>query len=187
MMTIDAALRQENPETYTLIMRDEFQLLVSDPLHETLAHSVARSHKLSFWSAVQNLPLLQTAFGGDMRAEQQMKSLLANYVTKFVLANGCMDVTNRFFSDMFGKHREQFNNLNERPPTEPDSFADAMFGAPASNFCMSEQLTDRVPADHFLHLRRGGPPEFMVDAYMSQAGRVFDNGLPYRLVSFSQR
>lgn len=189
MMTVDAALRQRNPDNFTLIVRDELQLLIADPLYETLAHSVARSHKLSFWSAVQNLPLLQSSFGGDMKAEQQMKSLLANYVTKFVLANSCMDVTNRFFSTMFGQHKEQFTNYSEQPHArqEPIGIFDAVFGTPNYHFGRSESYADRVPPDRFLHLRRGGAPDYLIDAYMTQGGRVFpETGLPYKLITVSQ-
>lgn len=190
MMTIDAALRQQVPNYFTLIIRDEYQLLVSDPLYETLAHSVARSHGLSFWSSVQNLPLLQSSFGGDMKAEQEMKGLLANYITKFVLANSCMDVTNKFFSTMFGEHKEQFHNYSEQSQQQqqsPGSVFDAMFGPSGYQFGASESYAPRVPPDRFLHLRRGGPPHYLIDAYMTQGGRVFaETGLPYKLITVSQ-
>lgn len=189
MMTIEAALRQKSAKHYVLIVRDEFQLLVSDPLFETLAHSVARSHKLSFWSAVQNLPLLHASMGGNSQAEQEMKALLANYGTKLLMANSCMDVTNRYFSTMFGQHKDQFHNFSERPPQpEPGNMMEALFGPSDFQFGTSESFADRVPPDAFLKLRRGGPPHYLIDAYMSQAGRVFpETGLPYRLVTFSQR
>lgn len=184
MMTIEAALRQSDPEYYTIIVRDEFQLLAGDPLYETLAHSVARSHGLSFWSAVQNLPLLTSSFGGDARAEMQMKSLIANYATKFVLANSCMDVTNRFFSTMFGQHKEQFHSFNEQGHQEPSHMAEALLGRNSFQFGSSTSYADRVHPDDFMHLRRGGPPHYLIDAYM--AGRVFENGLPFKLVTFQQ-
>ena len=185
-MSVDAALRQTDPESYTLVVRDEFHMLVSDPLYETLVHSVARSHGLSFWSAVQNLPLLTTAFGGDGKAETHMKALLANYATKFILANTCMDVTNRFFSTMFGQHKEQFQNFSENQQQVQDQQGmNSVWGPNNFNFGASTSYADRVPPDHFLRLRRGGPPDFVVDAYM--AGRLFeDTGLPYRLVTFFQ-
>ena len=184
-MTIDAALRQKHPSSTTLIVRDEFQMLAGNPLYETLAHSVARSHGLSFWSAVQNLPLLTSAFGGDTKAETNMKSLLANYATKFILANTCMDVTNRFFSTMLGQHKEHFHSFNEQQQQEPNDTMDAVLGTSRYSFGSSTQYADRVPPDHFMHLRRGGPPDFVVDAYM--AGRIFsETGLPFKLVTFHQ-
>ncbi len=189
MMTIEAALRQVHPKHFTLIVRDEIQLLAGEPQFKRLAHSVARSHGLSFWSAVQNLPLLSSSFGGDAKAETQMKSLIANYGTKFVLANSCMDITNRFFSTMFGQHKEQFYNFNEQSQQVSQDncgLMESVFGKSAFNFGASTSYADRVPPDHFLHLRRGGPPHFLVDAYI--AGRIFpETGLPYRLVTFSQR
>ncbi len=189
IMTIEAALRQKHPKHLTLIVRDELQMLASDPQFETLAHSVARSHGLSFWSAVQNLPLLTTSFGGDAKAETLMKSLLANYGTKFVLANSCMDVTNRFFSTMFGQHKEQFFNFNDQSQhagQQEGNLLDSLFGKSAYGFGASTSYADRVPPDKFMHLRRGGPPHYLIDAYI--AGRIFpETGLPYRLVTFSQR
>lgn len=185
-MTIDAALRQTKPRYYTLIVRDEMHMLAGDPLYETLVHSVARSHGLSFWSAVQNLPLLTSSLGGDARAEMHMKSLIANYGTKFILANSCMDVTNRFFSTMCGQHKEHFNNFNEQESSDPRDFLDATFGSAGFRFGSNTSYADRIPPDRFLHLRRGGPPDFLIDAYM--AGRVFpETGLPFKLVTFSQR
>jgi len=187
MLTIDAALRRKSPKPYVLIVRDEVQMLVSDPLYETMVHSVARSHGLSFWSAVQNLPLLISAFGGDSRAETQMKSLLGNYVTKFVLANGCVDVTNRFFSTMFGQYKEQLVNLSQQQPQrEQQGILDSIFGTQPFNFGVSESYHDRVTPDRFLHLKRGGPPNFAIEAFMSQGGRIFENNLPFKLVTFHQ-
>lgn len=187
-LTIEAALRQRSPEFYTIVVRDEVQLLAGDPLVETLAHSVARSHGLSFWSAVQNLPLLTSSFGGDAKAETHMKSLIANYGTKFVMANSCMDVTNRFFSTMFGQHKEQFHSFNEQHHPGHDNSStpmESIFGKANFQFGASTSYADRVPPDRFLHLRRGGPPHFLIDAYM--AGRVFsDTGLPFKLVTFTQ-
>ncbi len=187
-MTVEAALRQRSPKYHLIVVRDEVHMLAGDPLYETLAHSVARSHGLSFWSAVQNLPLLTSSFGGDAKAEMLMKSLLANYGTKFVLANSCMDVTNKFFSTMFGQHKEQFQNFSEQkqPPSDSSTLMDSVFGTKGFQFGASTSYADRIPPDKFLHLRRGGPPHFEVDAYM--AGRVFpETLLPYKLVTFSQR
>lgn len=185
MMTIDAALRRTDPETHVIIVRDEMQMLVSDPLYETMVHSVARSHGLGFFSCVQNLELLTSAFGGDSRAEQQMKSLLANYVCKFALANGSID-TNQFFSTSFGQHREQLVNLSQQSQSEPQGMLDSMFGTQPFHFGVSESYHERVPPDRFLHLRRGGPPDYAIDAFMTQTGRVFENNLHFKLVTFYQ-
>lgn len=188
MMVIEAGLRQKHAESDTLIVRDEMQMLVTDPLFETMVLSVARSHRLGFISAVQNLPLMSAAFGGDPIAEQQTKALLANYGTKFVLANGCMTVTNQFFSEMFGQHRETMHSLHEQMPQDPVDFSDAVFGSQRFTFGTSQQFHPRVPPDAFLKLRKGGPPHYAVDAYMAQAGRVFpETGLPYKIVTFHQR
>ncbi len=188
LMTIEAALRQSRPTHHTLIVRDEYQLLATDPLFETLAHSVARSHQLSFWSSVQNLPLLYSCFGGTSKAENEARSLIANYGTKCILANDCMDVTNHFFSSMFGQHKEKFFSFNQQQPNDPVDGFDAVFGSQQFQFGASESFAPRVPEDYFLRLRKGGPPHFLVDFYMAVAGSVFaDTGLPYKLMTVSQR
>lgn len=180
-LVVEAALRQTAPELSTMIVRDEVQMLVTDPFDETMWHSVARSHGLSFWSAVQNVNLLTTAFAGD---EVAMKSWVANLATKFACANTCMD-TNKYFSTLFGQHKEHFHNFSERQAQEPSNGMDALFGASGFQFGSSTSYADRVPVDHFLHLKRGGLPDYQVQAYM--CGRAcLASGLPYQLVTFDQ-
>ncbi|GAB5407265.1 MAG: hypothetical protein Aurels2KO_54960 [Aureliella sp.] len=180
-LVVEAALRQTAPELTTMIIRDEVQMLVTDPFDETMWHSVARSHGLSFWSAVQNVNLLTTAFSGD---EVAMKSWVANLATKFACANTCMD-TNKYFSTLFGQHKEHFHNFSERQAQEPSDGMQALFGDGGFQFGSSTSYADRVPVDHFLHLKRGGPPDYQVKAYMS--GRAcLASGLPYQLVTFDQ-
>ena len=71
MLVIEEALRNPNPERITAIVRDEYQMLCSDPEYEAMALSVARSHGLAFIAATQNLPLLVSAMGGDAVASKK--------------------------------------------------------------------------------------------------------------------
>lgn len=183
IMTQEAALRQRNPKHYTMIVRDEAQLLIADPTFDMSVMSVARSFKLCHVSASQNIPLLVSSFGGDHAAEQKVKAILANYRTKFVLANVC-DTTNAFFSEAFGKHKDEFVNINENHQQDKDDLVGSVFGANQFSMGTSQQLVERVPKDAFLKLRRG--ENGLVDAYMTSAGHTFDGGLPYKLVTFSR-
>lgn len=187
MMVIEEALRASNAERVTAIVRDEYQMLISDPEFEAMALSVARSHGLAFIAATQNIPLLHSAMGGDGIAEQQMLALLANHNTQLVLANRC-SVTNKHFSDAFGSHIEQFVSVNEVEPEEPSDLFSLVFGADNYRFSTSEQLVPRITPDDFLKLRRGGPAhQFLIDAYLTQGGQVYDEGSPFQIVTFAQR
>ncbi len=187
MMVIEEALRTSNPERITAIVRDECQMLISDPEFEAIALSVARSHGLAFIAATQNIPLLHSAMGGDAVGEQQMLALLANHNTQLVLANRC-SVTNNHFSQAFGTHREQFISVNESEPEEANDLYDLMFGNDNYRFSANEQLVPRITPDDFLSLRRGGKPHgYLVDALLTQGGRTFEDGCPFKQVTFSQR
>ena len=187
MMVIEEALRNSHPERITAIVRDEYQMLLSDPEFEAMALSVARSHGLAFIAATQNIPLLHSAMGGDAAAEQQMLALLANHNTQLVLANRC-SVTNNHFSQAFGTYREQFVSINETEPEEAADFFSLVFGNDPYRFSTNEQLVPRVNPDDFLRLRRGGKSHrYLVDAFLTQGGRIFDDGCPFQLVTFSQR
>jgi hypothetical protein len=188
LMTQEAALRSTNRGSYCAIMRDEAQCLVADPAFDMTVQSVSRESKLIHFTAAQNLPLLKSAFGGDMAAEQIVLAWLANYRTKFALANICND-TNMYYSTAFGQHKEQFISLNEHEPNgEQEGLYDTIFGANSFRFCTSEQMYHRVPPERFHSLRRGGPKYgYLIDAFMTMGGHTFDNGLPFQLVTFSQR
>lgn len=186
MMTQQAALRRAHPDTFCVIIRDELQLLCASPEWDMMVRSVARSHLLADIAAVQNIPLLKAAFGGDLAAEQRVMATLANYRTKFLLANICQD-TNSLFSQMLGEQREQFVSLSENVHGEGEGLVASLFGPSRFQFSTSEQMYARVPSDRFLSLRRGGPEcDYLIDAIMTMGGKTFD-GLPYKLVTFSQR
>ena len=186
-MVVEEALRRSNPNQITTIVRDEYQMLLSDPEFEAMALSVARSHGLAFIAATQSIPLLHSAMGGDAVAEQQMLALLANHNTQLVLANRC-SVTNNHFSQAFGQHRDQFVSVNEADPEQYVDLYSTVFGVDNYRFSTSEQLVPRVTPDDFLALRRGGNTHrFLIDAYFTQGGRTFEYGSPFKLVTFSQR
>ena len=186
-MVMEAALRRDNPEQVTVLVRDEIQTLIGDPAFEAMVQAVARSHGLAFVSATQNLPLLQTSMGNEANAEQNMLAFVANYNTKLALSNTCAE-TLSYFCDSMGNHREQFISINESQRKEDLDFWSCVFGAERFTFSTSEQLVPRLTPDQFLSLRRGGKSNgYLVEGFLSQGGRVFSNGFPFDLVSFSQR
>ena len=125
--------------------------------------------------------------GGDAAGEQQMLALLANHNTQLVLANRC-SVTNSHFSQAFGSHREQFISVNESEPEDAKDLYGLIFGSDNYRFSTSEQLVPRLTPDDFLSLRRGGKTHrYLVDAFLTQGGRTYGDGCPFKLVSFSQR
>ncbi|MCA9217973.1 MAG: hypothetical protein KDB27_33110 [Planctomycetales bacterium] len=89
---------------------------------------------------------------------------------------------------MLGQERQQFVSLSENQHPEPEGMGGLLFGAKRFHFSTSEQMYHMVPPEKFLSLRRGGPENnFLIDSYMMMGGRTFENGRPYKLVTFSQR
>ncbi|QDS91435.1 AAA-like domain protein [Roseimaritima multifibrata] len=188
LMVMEAALRRKNPKQITALVRDECQYLIADPDFEAKVQSVARSHKLAFISSAQNLPLIQSAMGGDSVAEQHMLATFANFNTRLVLANSCSR-TNSYFSDAWGSSRENFVTVSEAKPERKIDPMNMLFGIDEYTVSVSQQLTPRCPPDFFLALRRGGKSnKKIVDAFLTQGGRTFGKERsPFRLVSFKQR
>ena len=187
MMVAEEASRVTNPQHYTAIFRDELGQLIADPEFDMNFQSTCRSQKVCCVSSVQSLPQLQSALGGDAQSESYMKGLLANYVSRFLLANNCPE-TNQFWSDSLGEHRDQFVSTSEQQPHEAQDFLEATFGTRRFSYSTSEQLTHILPPSRFQTLSRGGPDfGYCVSAYYTVGGRTFAGGLPYRLIQLMQR
>ena len=183
----DAALRRVNPETMTVIVRDELQMLMNNPAKEALVQSVSRSQKLAFVSGCQTLPTLQSAMGGN-QAEQELHSVFANYSTKLVLSNHCAR-TNDYFSQSWGQHREDFVSVSETKDEENElDLMNWLLGNDRFLFSVAEQMAPRCPPERFLSLRRGGPAnKLLVDFFLSQAGRTYGpQGDPFTLRTLRQ-
>ena len=185
MMVQEAALRRVNPFNICVIVRDEFQYLLADIQHEARVQSVCRQFRLAHVSLAQNIPLVNAASGGDHRAETLTQALLPNYRTKLLLANTC-HITNQHFADSFGQSKDQFISVSPGRLEEHDMLGRAL-GIKPYEFSTSEHLHYRLPPESFLTLRRGGPPHWLIDAYLTMGGHTFSNGLPFKRVTFSQR
>lgn len=182
----EAALRRSEATHMTLIVRDELQMLIGDPVKESQNLSVARSQRLAYCSGVQSLPTLQAAMGGN-QAEQELHSLLANYSTKLVLSNPCSR-TNAYFSEAWGNHREEVCSVSESKEEEELDLLNMLTGNDRLLFSVTTQLVPRCPVENFLSLRRGGPANNrLVDCFLSQAGRTYGpDQSPYKLITFKQ-
>lgn len=182
----EAALRRVHPQTTTVIVRDELQMLMSNPAKEAMVQSVSRSQKLAFVSGCQTLPTLQSAMGGN-QAEQELHSVFANYSTKLVLSNHCAR-TNEYFSQSWGQHREDFVSVSETKDEDKFDLLSFLLGNDRFLFSVSEQMAPRCPPERFLSLRRGGVPnKLLVDFFLSQAGRTYGpQGDPFTLKTLRQ-
>lgn len=182
----EAALRRENPNYITLIVRDELQKLTGDASTEAMNLSVARSQKLAFISGVQSLPTLQSALGG-IHAEQELHSLLANYSTKCILSNPCSK-TNSYFSESWGQSLEEFVSVSESKQEEELDLLNMLMGNDRLLFNVSNQYTPRCRIERFLTLRRGGKQNnLLVDFFLTQAGKTYGaDHSPFKLVTFKQ-
>lgn len=188
MLTMEAALRRPNREQITAFVKDEYQMLCASPEFDCMALSVARSHGIACLAATQSVPLLRVAMGGDGPGEQRALGLLGNFNTQLTLANQCTE-TNRFFSESWGQHREDFVSVSENKQEEELDLLNMLLGNDRLLFSVGQQLAPRCSPAAFLDLRRGGPEnKFIVDAFLTQGGRTFgpDNS-PFTKVSFKQR
>ena len=183
---IEASLARTDTSCLTLIIRDELQKLIGDANKEAMWLSVARSTRTAFVAGVQSIPTLQSAMGGN-RAEQELHSLLANYSTKCVLSNPCK-VTNSYFSDAWGEHREEFLSVSENKSEEDWDLLNMITGNDRLVFSMSEQVRPRCPIESFSKLRRGGPVnDWLIDFFLTQSGRTYGPaGAPFKRVTFTQ-
>ncbi|RCS46476.1 hypothetical protein DTL42_16090 [Bremerella cremea] len=182
----EAALRRLNPQTTTIVVRDELQMLINNPAKEAMIQSVSRSQRLAFVSGCQSLPTLQSAMGGN-QAEQELHSVFANYSTKLILSNHCAR-TNDYFSQSWGQHREDFVSVSETKEEEKFDLLNFLMGNDRFLFSVSEQMAPRCPPERFLSLRRGGPHnKLLVDFFLSQAGRTYGpQGDPFTLKTLRQ-
>jgi len=190
IMTMEAALRRRNPKTYVVISRDEYHQ-VADAEFDVMAQSISRSQKLACISAVQNLPLLQSALGGDQKAEQDMRALIGNFATKFMLQNIC-NFTNEYFAELFGRKKQLFSSFSEKaenPNQSEGGLEGSIFGQGGFHHSQNEQLDYVLHPQSFVSLARGGPDYgFQIQCFQSSAGRTYsETGESFRGITFSQR
>lgn len=189
MLVQAACLRRsvkEHPRP-VIIVRDEVQLYCHGEWDARVL-GVARSQKLIHCSLFQTLPtLIGTGFGGSEKARYEAMTFLAGHANVFCYANSCSE-TNTHFAELLGKARKLYFGGSSGAKTPTGNFFDDLLGvgaAPQVNW--NEQLDFLCPPAEFMKLRTGGINHAgLVDAIWFQGGRRFNNGKPFRPVTFQQ-
>ncbi len=177
--------REDDNSRGVAVIRDECHYLVDSSGWDAKVMTVSRSHKLAHFDYVQNVPTLQSAFGGES-GDHQTESFLSAHANILLFANNC-PVTNRRFSELLGTGRTKLMSFSRNPNPQATAWDSVMGEDGHVSFSVSETLYPHVPPETFGGLRKGGQAnQFTVDAILYQAGRVYENGRSYRPVTFSQ-
>jgi hypothetical protein len=166
-----------------VVFADECHLF-SDAEQDAMTQTVARASRLISVNVTQNLPTLYTAGGGES-AKQAVDSWIGNHQTKIVCSNSCAE-SNRFFSEMFGYERKLFFG-GSTGGENYDPITDMLGGSMNVSASFQEQWQPTVPAQEYTTLAKGGPPNFVVEAFAFQGGRRWSNGRTHMKVRFHQR
>jgi hypothetical protein len=154
------------------LFRDEAAWLIGNPEWSARFMAVARSHRCACFDYVQNLPVMQSAFTGGERGEQEAEMFIAAHANVFCFANNCPK-TNQHFSGLFGMGLRHLPNYQVQPPRPESTLWDHLFGPNQQvSFGMGAQLYPKVAPEDFANkLRTGGKHNgYLVDAYFHQAG-----------------
>ena len=186
-MTRACLLRRGQQYPPVLFVQDECQLLLC-PDYDCEFFTVSRSAGAITILATQSLSVLTTTFGGDMRAKEQCTSIINCMGTHVVLGTNDAEGTAKFYSTLWGEHRELFHSFSENRSEDSDDMLGAIFGG-RLNVHNNQQMRPRVTVDRLTRMRNGCPAHgHIIDAFVTQPGRIFeDTGLPYRMVTFSSK
>jgi hypothetical protein len=178
--------RIETSGNPVILWRDECQFFVH-PGHDTLVTTVSRSHRLGHLDIVQDFDVLTTAFGGSEKAKIEADAFAAQHMTRLMFSSTNIN-TNELQSRLIGSKRELlFSGGSERDPN-PGFLDDLMGCTRVATVSWSEQYQPLIRPEFFsTGLKKGGlANNRQVDAILFQGGKRFENGLPYRLVTFTQ-
>jgi hypothetical protein len=167
-----------------MVVQDEGHFFCQ-PRLDSIAQSVSRQSRLINVVCTQNLPMLITAMGGP-HAMDEVRGWVGLFQTLFVCQNSCAQ-TNAFFSSLLGEHKELL--CGGGSDSEPFDFIGDFMGisSPKTNVNYREEYRPMVPPEAFTRLKKGGAPDFTVEAFVYQGGRQFSNGLPFLKTFFRQR
>lgn len=162
---------EENPTPVGLFI-DEYQTFCN-PTVDTLFQLTARSSWIATVYLTQNINNIKFVMGNN-QPDARAKSLLNNLNLKFFASNSDYD-SNRWASQMIGKHWQDFNTENYDKDKELTI---------SKNF----QLIDRFPPDEFTTLKTGRAiNKFIVETVVFKAGKTWgDDQDNYTLVRFKQ-
>ncbi len=166
------------------LVADESHLLAvaADQVFQT----TARSSRTAVVYATQSISNYLASFGGE-QAQSQVHSLLGNLQTK-LFHQQADTKTNEYAAELIGRSRQYLMNASNSQQAG-DWLSEFMGGQGAQTSAgMSECFEFEVQPNEFSRLRRGGAPQFIVDAVVYQGGRRFSKtGRPWMQVSFQQQ
>ena len=179
----DAVLRRKDPDTYFALLRDEYHQF-AHPERDIRVQSLGRSQKFIGIAAYQNQPVLISALGGGVEAQNQANALYGLYVNKFMGSNNCHE-TNELNAETIGKEKKIFFGGSSTPSNKPEDYEwfDVLGVGNMKSFNFSQTWHYRVPPTEFMRLRTGGSEknDWTVDA-------ILHRGLDfYEYVSAKQR
>jgi len=173
-----------NPRPVFLVA-DEFQeFCVSE---DRIFQSTARSSRVCTVYATQNLPSLYAALGGGENGKHQADALLGNLQTKVLHANGD-SFTNDWAANLISKSWQFRTSLGSGSPAATDVAGLLQpLQRRSVNASVNEQFDFDVPPQQWTTLKMGGPPDFVSEAIVFQAGRRWGlTGKNYLKVHFPQ-
>jgi hypothetical protein len=168
----------------TFIVVDESHLLAvsSDQVFQT----TARSSRTAVVFATQSISNYLAAFGGD-KAEAEVHSLLGNLQTQ-VFHQQADIKTNAYAAELIGRTRQYLTNASNSQ--QPGDWMGSLIGLQSGQTTagVTECYEWEVQPNAFSRLRKGGPPEWIVDGIVYQGGRRFSaTGRPWMPATFAQR
>jgi hypothetical protein len=162
---------------------DEFQNHLNSFDPKYLAE--CRSHLGCMVVLTQSLHSYYAALNGGHAAEHMANALLTNFAHRVFCALGDAKSA-QWASELCGRSRQILIGGSMAPQQD---MWDEMMGRSKFTGSFSEHLENNVEPVEFMHggLRTGGPPSFMVDAWVIRSGQPFSTGQNWLRVALSQR
>ncbi len=156
---------------------DEAQQFITD--FDAEYQAVARSAGGCTVYLTQSRESYRRVLGND----DAVDTLLANLQTKFFCQSSSVD-TNEWASKLLGERWVMVSGTNVSQGRDGrEGHATGSAGV-----SRSEQKRAYIEPSEFTTLRRGGEAyNYMVDAIVYKGGHLFEDGLPFKLLTFSQR
>lgn len=164
--------------------------LASDESHflfvesDVLFQTTARSSKVATVNVTQSISNYLTVLGEH--AEPQVHSLLGNMQNQ-VFHQQTDTKTNLYAAELIGRNRQYVFNSSSSNDSNGWLARMAGLGESAVTTGMSEIFEFELQPREFSTLRKGGAPQWLVDAIWVQGGRqFFQTGRPWLPVTFKQ-
>ncbi len=163
---------QENARPVVL-WADEAQYFLNS--YDQIFQTTARSSRCATCYLSQSISNYLACLKGK-NPKDEAESLLGNLATKIFCANN--STTNEWAAKLIGRdwgHRASMNSSNREQ------------GGSGTSFGLSEQMNYLVDPIKFSTLKNGGPANgYIVEAFLTTSGKVWNNGMNYLKVRFNQ-